>query len=123
MKCCFLCSKELAEEEVVECQECHQAWFCSQECLVELHQPPKCFPLKVEKNESVGRYLVAARDLAPGEIGPVHHQKVIFTLDGATKLKEYSDSYFSAITHCLKMTKMSHLNFSILAIFGITLKM
>ena len=72
MKCCFLCSKELAEEEVVECQECHQAWFCSQECLVELHQPPKCFPLKVEKNESVGRYLVAARDLAPMEIGPVH---------------------------------------------------
>ena len=62
----------MAEEEVVECQECHQAWFCSQECLEELHRPPKCFPLKVEKNESVGRYLVAARDLAPMEIGPVY---------------------------------------------------
>ena len=84
----------MAEEEVVECQECHQAWFCSQECLEELHRPPKCFPLKVEKNESVGRYLVAARDLAPGEIGPVHHKKLFFPLDGFTKLKGYFVSNF-----------------------------
>ena len=59
---CYLCGKSAAP---IECQACHQAWFCSQEHLEELHHPPQCFPIKVETSEVVGRYLVASRDLAP----------------------------------------------------------
>ena len=80
---CFLCGKSA----FVECQECHQAWFCSPEHLEELHQPPKCFPIKVASSEAVGRYLVATRDLDPLDLviadmasptGPLHQTKVRF---------------------------------------------
>ena len=79
---CFLCGKSA----FVECQECHQAWFCSPEHLEELHQPPKCFPIKVASSEAVGRYLVATRDLAPLDLvladtatpqGPPHDTMVV----------------------------------------------
>lgn len=81
-KWCYLCGKS----GEVECPECRAAWFCSQEHLEELHQPPKCFPIKVATSEAVGRYLVATRDLAPLDIvlgdsaspsGPLHDSAVV----------------------------------------------
>jgi hypothetical protein len=75
---CFVCEKSAP----IECQHCHQAWFCSQEHLKELHRPQdQCFPIKVVSSEVVGRYLVATRDLAPLDLilsdtaspsGPLH---------------------------------------------------
>ena len=61
---CFLCGNSAN----IECQECHGAWFCSTNCMVELHQPPQCFPIRVEHNPEVGRFLVASRDLAPLDV-------------------------------------------------------
>ncbi len=62
---CFLCG----EPALIECQKCQKgAWFCSQEHLEDLHQPPFCFPLKVEKSDAAGRRLITTQDLQPLEV-------------------------------------------------------
>ena len=58
---CFLC----LEPGVEKCSHCGLISVCSKDHL-KLHRPENlCFPFKIRKNDSVGRFMVATRDIQP----------------------------------------------------------
>lgn len=74
---CFYCSASTGEEEeegskeVQLCQHCQKVAVCSSEDHAGIHRPQglgQCLPIRVEQSPEVGRFLVAARDIDPGEI-------------------------------------------------------
>lgn len=78
MLTCFYCSAssdvDSAKKEVQLCQHCQKVGICSSsgdEDHAKVHRPEglgQCLPIRVEKSSEVGRYLVATRDINPGEI-------------------------------------------------------
>lgn len=63
---CFICTKKA----IGTCNDCDEKLpYCGQEHL-HLHRPKSgsCYPFLVRHNETVGRYLIAGKDILPGEI-------------------------------------------------------
>ena len=64
----------ISSSDLRSCSGCSQHYFCSDECQSwhcrrEGEQQPLCYPFRVQhsKDEN-GRYLVATRDIEPGEL-------------------------------------------------------
>lgn len=63
MNNCFYCGQEDCSEK---CNDCHNVYYCCQEHLAfHRSQDSKCFPFRVEKNQELGRYMVATADIKP----------------------------------------------------------
>jgi len=73
-KCCFFCQSE-DPNGLIQCQKCEIVYFCSEDH-GRIHWPgletsnidEPCFPFRVSYNETQGHYLVATRDIQPGEL-------------------------------------------------------
>ena len=61
---CFLCGKPSTET----CDECNLVGFCSEDHKKAHRQENFCFPFMVERDEGVGNYVVAVRDIEPLEL-------------------------------------------------------
>jgi MYND finger len=99
------------------CSGCIQAFYCSVE-----HQrkdwknhKPVCSPIRVCKNDKIGRYYVATRNIKPGEIvlreapliigpsqvtGPVCVGCLKVTCDTAYKINLWRDSTQKTVRYC-----------------------
>ena len=78
-----LCEGESSNASALHCKECKapskalracagcwQVWYCSRAHQVKAwpNHAKDCKPFKISHNETVGRYLVATRDIKPGEL-------------------------------------------------------
>ena len=61
---CFLCGKPCS----TPCPDCSDVFYCSQEHLDVHRSQGRCLPWKVERQEGVGRIVVATRDIEPWEL-------------------------------------------------------
>ncbi len=62
---CFYCGEQCSEK----CNDCHNVSFCCQEHFTfhKSRENQACLPFKVEKNQELGRYMIATRDIKPFE--------------------------------------------------------
>ena len=66
---CYLCTGFVNGDDLFQCPNCEaHPVFCSASHLA-LHSPDNvCLPWTISSNDQYGRYLVAARDISPGEL-------------------------------------------------------
>ena len=61
---CFLCGSSSTSK----CQDC-KVWFCEDEHrTLHFDDQGQCYPYKVQNSPKIGRFLVATRDLEPGDL-------------------------------------------------------
>ena len=64
MESCFLCLEPAKQT----CEKCRNFSFCGEEHY-SLHVNGRdCFPYRLDTKENVGRYMVASRNIEPGEL-------------------------------------------------------
>ena len=65
LKDCFLCGRRQCDKTCALCG----LWFCSRaHQLLHQDQEGKCYPFQIRTKSGIGRYLVATRNIEPGEI-------------------------------------------------------
>ena len=65
---CFICSSSSGDEHV-QCLRCSDSpFFCCNDHLLLHHPQDQCLPFSIQFSEDSGRFLVASRDISPGEL-------------------------------------------------------